>query len=636
MMSVHLVSVALLCLTLFEVCSTASADSTDEYGHACPTWFRPVNGNVSKRLERCECGSSLEDLGEMPIIMCHETTKQVALHLGYCMTYNDSTPDTEAVVATCPYSYPRVNITGLYMYLPSNASELNNFTCGELNREGILCQQCQDGFGPAMYAISWECRPCKGLDYGSLALYLFLELFPITVLFFLVVVFEISATVPPLGTLVFLCQGVVLAIRSDSFINTTMLSYVDTFSSVCLRLLLVLSGVWNLDFFRFIIPSFCIDSDFSNVQLLLLEYIGAFYSLFLVVVTFTCIKLHHCNFRPVVILWKPFHKCFACIRRTWNPKASVVSAFATFLLLSYAKLLLVSVNLSFYTSSISDMFGKTVSNCVMFYATEVQCSGKFHLLYVLVSWAVILAFVLLPTFILILYPTRLFRKCVTCCGQEHCRSQHAFRTFVEKFQGHYKDGTSSSYDFRQISALYFFLRIAFTVGYSGPTDPSGWLLVTVVFTSVALFIAMVRPYKKTSHNILDSLLMAVIGFMTLLCMYISSVGGSHTLVLLLILLSLIPHAIVYSYITFELAKRMKLVNYLKTNCCSWLQILRKNASPQNEATARSESLPDRLVNQGQYERLLSHTATELEDTAEHFGEKSMRIHPLHVYRYGST
>jgi len=81
---------------------------------------------------------------------------------------------------------------------------------------------------------------------------------------------------------------------------------------------------------------------------------------------------------------------------------------------------------------------------------------------------------------------------------------------------------------------------------------------------------------------------------------------------------------------------MKLVNYLKTNCCSRLQILRKSDIPsQSEATSRSESLPDRLVNPGQYEGLLSRTATALEDTADHFGENSMRIHPL-VHGYGST
>ena len=528
-MPVHPVSVALMCLTLFEVCSTASAGSTGDHSHACPTWSHPISGNVSKSSGRCECGSSLEDQGETPIVTCHETTKQVTLHLGYCMTYNDSTGDT--VVATCPYSYPRANTTGLYMYLPSNASELNSFTCGQLHREGILCQRCQDGFGPAMYAISWECKPCEGLDYGHLALYLFLELFPITVFFFLVVVFQISATVPPLSAFVFLCQCFVLTVRSDSFINTTVFSNLDSFSSVCLHLVLVLSGIWNLDFFRFIVPSFCIGSDFSSMHLLLLEYVGALYPLFLVLVTFTCIKLHHCNFRPVVILWKPFHKCFVRIRRTWNPKASVVSAFATFLLLACAKLLLVSVNLSFYTTSILDMFGKTVSNCILFYSSEVKCSGVFHLLYISICCVVMIVFILVPAFILVLYPTRLFRKCVTSCGLEHCRSQHAFWTFVERFQGHFKDGTSKSYDFRQLSALYFFLRIIFVVGNRGPAEPFEWLLATVVFTSVALFIAMARPYKKISHNILDSLLMTMLGFTTLLCMYISSVGGSHAITL---------------------------------------------------------------------------------------------------------
>ena len=37
--------------------------------------------------------------------------------------------------------------------------------------------------------------------------------------------------------------------------------------------------------------------------------------------------------------------CFARFRRRWDPKGSVINAFATFLLLSYSKLLVVSYSL---------------------------------------------------------------------------------------------------------------------------------------------------------------------------------------------------------------------------------------------------------------------------------------------------
>jgi len=42
------------------------------------------------------------------------------------------------------------------------------------------------------------------------------------------------------------------------------------------------------------------------------------YPLFLLVITYVCIEVHARNFRLVVYLWKPFHRCFAKVRRNWS------------------------------------------------------------------------------------------------------------------------------------------------------------------------------------------------------------------------------------------------------------------------------------------------------------------------------
>ena len=61
--------------------------------------------------------------------------------------------------------------------------------------------------------------------------------------------------------------------------------------------------------------------------------------------THVCIKLHDNNFRPVVWLWRPFHRHFAYFRRRWDSKDSIVNAFTTFLVLSFSKVLFVSFTL---------------------------------------------------------------------------------------------------------------------------------------------------------------------------------------------------------------------------------------------------------------------------------------------------
>ena len=113
------------------------------------------------------------------------------LHLGYCMTYN-STSDT-IKHGLCPY-IGHYNTTNGVFYMPHVfyiqlpvVSLLNDFMCGPLNREGELCGKCKDGYGIALYSYTLECSKCWGHGYGW-ALYFFLELFPITVMYFLVVI----------------------------------------------------------------------------------------------------------------------------------------------------------------------------------------------------------------------------------------------------------------------------------------------------------------------------------------------------------------------------------------------------------------------------------------------------------------
>jgi len=113
------------------------------------------------------------------------------------------------------------------------------------------------------------------------------------------------------------------------------------FPYVVLKIILVLCSIWSLDFFRSVIPPFCVSRRIKTVHALALEYLVAFYPLCLILVTYACIELHDNNFKAVVWLWKPFHRPFVHFRRSWDPKASIINAFTTFLLLSFSKILFV-------------------------------------------------------------------------------------------------------------------------------------------------------------------------------------------------------------------------------------------------------------------------------------------------------
>ena len=47
----------------------------------------------------------------------------------------------------------------------------------------------------------------------------------------------------------------------------------------------------------------------------------------------------------MLVVWKPFHKVLTIFRKSWDIRTSVIDSFANFLLLSYTKILSVSIDL---------------------------------------------------------------------------------------------------------------------------------------------------------------------------------------------------------------------------------------------------------------------------------------------------
>ena len=182
----------------------------------------------------CSCHNSYNE------VMCG--SHSALLQLGFCMTYNSTTETAE--YRPCPYiaCYETVSLDYvLYIQLPQNTSLLNKSMCGPLNRDGELCGKCKDGYGIALYSYTLECSKCWGHGYGW-ALYFFLELFPTTVMYFLVVIFHIRATSSPLSTLVFMSQIVVYTVR----LNITLHMYIE--NNLIYGTESVTSVVWYLEF----------------------------------------------------------------------------------------------------------------------------------------------------------------------------------------------------------------------------------------------------------------------------------------------------------------------------------------------------------------------------------------------------
>ena len=95
-----------------------------------------------------------------------------------------------------------------------------------------------------------------------------------------------------------------------------------------IRIGLLLYRVINLEFGHYLIPPFCVSSKLKFIHLACLGYILAFYPLVLIFLTWVCVELHGCNFRPLVWLWRPFHRCFVRLQRGWDTKSDIIDVFS--------------------------------------------------------------------------------------------------------------------------------------------------------------------------------------------------------------------------------------------------------------------------------------------------------------------
>ena len=553
---------------------------------SCPTWYQEIKQNG---VTRCVC-SALKNA-----VVCDDADQEALLTASLCMSYNDTINET--VAGRCPFNYHRPNVQMFYISVPNDTSELNSFMCSGLNRTGLLCSQCQQGLGPAVLTYRKQCVKCLDKRYGWLV-YITATLFPTTILCFLVMIFQFHVTSPEMNCFVFLCQFI-------SCVSTLSHPYIygsgSTLIQVYMLAVLTFYRAWNLDFFRYFIPPFCISSDMTTLHTLALEYVVAIYPLVLIVLIYLCIEMYDRGVRVVVCVWRPFHVYFTCFRRKWNPKGSVINTFAAFLLLSYSKLLTVSYSL-LDANYLYNNSGERVGPVVLYYDASIEYFSREHLPFALLAICVLLVFVVFPLLLLLLYPMRSFQRCLGYCTRIRWQFLH---TFADAFQGCYKNGTNGTWDYRYFAGLYLFFRIVLLLAFILPT-PFKWAIVIPIPFAVSLLFAHFRPYKNDYFNIIDSLGFALMVLSMFLIMY--DIHTKYIPIQLLYLIFLYPFLYFISFVLYNIFSRVAVF-------CSCCRKIRKKLQARKEnqnlhiqrGDSIDEDLPDRIVNPDMYQPLLSAT-----------------------------
>ena len=467
--------------------------------HGTWTIAKEDKGNTS-----CECGS---DLGGL--VQCDDTcSKSFKLQLlsCYCMTPYGKNPNT-TVVGACLYRCKYNHGRHYYSILANDLTSLSEFMCSEMDREGQLCGQCATDFSPPAYSYNWHCVNCSVYDghIKQLTKYIAIAFLPLTVFFFIVTTLHISAASPSIHAFILVSQLITAPIILRTFIHEFVLHNITLNYNLGL-FVLSLYSIWNLDFFRTMYPPFCLHPNISTLQVLALDYIIATYPLFLVIVTYIVVELHDRNFKIVVWLWKPVRRFFIYFRRYWNVKTSLIDAFGTFLLLSYVKFLSTSFDL-LIPVNLFNMHGDTINETYLYYDATIEYFSKQHLPYAILAITVLILFNFLPVVLLCLYPCKCFHMLLNRCRLS-CTALH---TFMDTFQGCYKNRTDSSYDRRWFSAVYLIIRIAFhlLVAWTQDMKLLYFCIATLLIFTVIL-IGIVQPYKSPVYSRLDMVLILLL------------------------------------------------------------------------------------------------------------------------------
>ena len=462
--------------------------------------------------------------------------------------------------------------------------------CGHLNRSGQLCGECRTNYSPPVYSYDLECTMCSDGQYNWMK-YVAIAFVPLTVFLALVLCFRISATSPQLNAFVTFSQALSFPANVRAvlyFINKE--SY--PCASIAVRILLAIYGLWNLDFFRTLIPRICLKV--NTLQALALDYGMAFYPLALIIITYVLIELHAHNFRFIVWIWKPFHRCFAHFRQQWDVRTSIIDAFATFLLLSNVKLLSVSFDLLVPTSVYT--INGSVVGLYLYYDASVEYFGtKTHLPYAILALFVVFIFIIFPILLLLLYPMRCFQCCLGRCRVKW----HALHIFVDTFQGCYKDGTNGTRDCRYFAGVYLLVRLILFLLFAITNSVAFYAMATIVLIIVAMLLAIVQPYKAefTAYNAVDSVFILTIAMWYGTAVFFNtatatSQGLLDKTVLVSFLIAAIP--LLYLVVIFlrwiysHTGVGQRLVKSIKRQIGRFCI--------QEHSIQLEESLPDRLIN----------------------------------------
>ena len=493
----------LLALCMVAITHCIAVQCNQSYFEPSVSSIKEIHATYGNRLSSCSSNDAAMECP--PGLFCNNRTCKCAhYHYPYDIIKCDEEKGTSAILDCYCATFDEekeVTLVGACIYNSENNNEvvdtvytsliLNDTVCAIFNRTGALCGKCLPEHYPLAYSFDVNCIKCPhvGWNWGR---YIMAAYIPLTLFCFLVFFFRINVVTSHLHPAVVFSQAVSISLVSR---NVLLSMRTEPEHLSFLKVFISLHGIWNFDFFRPFYSDICLGISF--LPTLALDYVIAVYPLLLMAITYLLVNLYDKNYKVIVILWKPFHAISSFFKRNWDIRSSLIDSFATFFLLSNIKFLSVTFDLlvpvPLYILHQSD-YNQTWG---LYSAGDMEYFGEEHLPYASLAISLLIVFVILPLIILSLYPFTFFQKLLNCIPVRW----HILHTFMDSFNGCYKDGTEpGTRDCRWFAAVFFFARfICFIFYASSPT--SVYLLFSAIFYMLlVLLIVNIQPFKpQKSH-----------------------------------------------------------------------------------------------------------------------------------------
>ena len=480
----------------------------------CPPGFSPINQPSGK--PACRCDDNYKGH-----VHCNQSNYTSSIiRSGWIGTV----PGYEDTLLFGQSSYIFRNSKKRYMELPQDPAELSEYLCSPSNSRGVLCGSCMDDYGVSVVDITLPCVKCpQGSEKINWIYYLLSEFLPVTIFFGIVFLFSMSVTFGPLNSFIFYAQIITTAMTLDGngeiFVNAGRMKAIRS-------AYMSLYSIWNMDFFRTIIPSYCIHPQWNTLIILNLSYFQVLYPILLLFL-FVCLMNLYARGVPVVVyLCQPLHYCLARFRQWTNMRHSVTGGMAVFVVIAYTK----SVLLALYILTPSHLWypDGSVATTVFYFDGDIEFGIK-NIQYMIPS-LIALCLAAIPPLIL-LYPTLLGVVWHLSCKKlelGRLYPSHKLQAFLDEFHGCYKDGSKpGEIDCRWFASLYFCLRIVLVLVYSvADVYLDQYTAQSLIFVAVAVLFAVFQPYREHWLNQLDIAVFLLLAAISTLSLY----NATHVLI----------------------------------------------------------------------------------------------------------